>query len=113
MTTKRQPQTFTVERHGSDSVYIIRGLADDFDEAPDTTFICRGHYPEVETPEVLPIRNGKAMHSALYDLLQTHDGLRDGDRFVTPFGEFVCVSFHVVDAADEQEVRAEMAKYED
>ena len=40
--------------------------------------------------------SAKNMHSALYDLYQTHDGLKEGDRFETEFGAFVCYSFHVL-----------------
>jgi hypothetical protein len=53
-------------------------------------------YPETETPEFADPNSEKAMHSALYDLYQWHDGLHEGDRFTTQFGNFKCVSFHVV-----------------
>jgi hypothetical protein len=41
------------------------------------------------------MRDPEMMHCALYDLLQTHDELKDGDRFETEHGNFVCSGIHV------------------
>ncbi len=76
-----------------DGDFRIRGLAG---RSGDEILNYHIPFPETETPEVSKPESAKAMHAALYDLYQWRDGLAEGDRFTTPFGNFRCVSFHVV-----------------
>ncbi len=75
--------------------YRIRGLKSER-AGGDQRLLYHVPYPETETPEIDDPKNEDAMHSALYDLYQWHEGLKEGDKFTTPFGNFKCVSFHVV-----------------
>lgn len=78
-----------------DSFYIVGmkcdysgiGIADE-----DTLLICKYEAGDCDTN----FSHRDQIHSALYDEYQTNDQLHEGDTFVTPFGRFKCVSFHVV-----------------
>jgi len=54
------------------------------------------HYPEGDIDTRM--KDAKMMLGALYDLFQTHDGLKDGDIFETEFGNFICKGVHVIPA---------------
>jgi hypothetical protein len=87
--------TYKVEL--SDHSHYVTGLAPDWEEGK----VSRGvlliyHYPEGDCDTRM--MNTKMMLSALYDLFQTHDGLKDGDIFDTEFGNFICKGVHVVPA---------------
>lgn len=86
----------TYEVYLEDEQFRVRGLPNDYD-GRDQLILHHIPYPETETPEVENPDSKKAMHSALYDMYQWHEGLKEGDRFTTPFGNFKCVSFHVVE----------------
>jgi hypothetical protein len=82
--------------------YYVRGL-----KGEDQRLLYHIPYPETETPEVADPRTAEAMHSALYDMYQWHDGLKEGDTFITPFGEFECYSFHVITKETADRIRSE------
>lgn len=74
--------TYRVERNRN-RAWLVRGLAEpSWDEPdamqPDSLLLLLG------AGEVLPIKTADDMHRALYDLAQTHEGVRDGDRFEVP-----------------------------
>lgn len=81
--------TYKVDQRDRD--YYVVGLPDDFGGHPDTMLLYR--YPEGDCDRPY---DAEKMHGALYDLFQTHDGLKEGDRFETPHGNFVCEGVHVV-----------------
>lgn len=83
--------TYQVEKRDGNHWYVV-GLADGYDRTyPDTMLIYR--YPEGDAD---PPSTAERMLGALYDLYQVRDDLEEGDRFETPFGNFVCVDVHVV-----------------
>lgn len=89
--------TYKVEKR--DDRYYVVGLKDDLDldDDPDTMLLYRYSYPYSETPDVdTRMKDAHMMYGALYDLLQTHDGIKDGDIFETEFGKFHAESFHLV-----------------
>ena len=86
--------TYEVYKAGAGDFHV-RGLKSD-QSVSDQWLFYHVPYPETETPEVTNPLDIDTMHAALYDLYQWHDGLKEGDRFTTPFGNFKCVSFHVV-----------------
>lgn len=86
----------TYEVYNNDGEFYVKGLKYGRHEG-DQRILHHIPYPETETPEVGDPSSKEAMHSALYDMYQWHDGLKEGDKFVTPFGNFKCVSFHVVE----------------
>lgn len=77
---------------GRDYLYV-RGLPSQGLDGtePDTRLMHINGYGEPS----YQIEDAKMMHEVLYDLFQVHDSLKDGDRFTTPFGEFVCRGVHV------------------
>jgi hypothetical protein len=87
--------TYKVEKRKDGYFYVV-GLKGRRSE--DQMILHHIPYPETETPEVENPEGSEAMLDALYDMYQWHDGLKEGDRFETPFGNFRCVSFHVVPA---------------
>lgn len=91
--------TYKVEKRDNGYYWVV-GLRDDFDGGSDTMLLYRVPYPETEWPEVASPESAKRMLGALYDLYQCHDGLKKGDRFETPHGDFECVGVHVVPADD-------------
>lgn len=87
--------TYKVEKR-DDSYYVV-GLKEDFGDDPDTMLVYHYRYPYVETPEVdTRMKDAHMLYGALYDLLQTHDGLKKGDIFETEFGNFHAEGFHLV-----------------
>ena len=62
----------------------------------NTLLIYRHQEGDVDTR----MSSAEMMHCALYDLFQTHCGLKSGDSFDTEFGKFVCDGVHVVSAKD-------------
>jgi hypothetical protein len=83
------------EVYTKDGDYFVKGLRSEHG-GDDQRILYHIPYPETETPEVTDPKTADSMHAALYDMYQWHDGLKEGDRFLTPFGNFRCVSFHVV-----------------
>jgi len=81
-----------VQKDGS---HVVLGLP--FYEYPETILIYRYSEGDIDTR----MRDSEMMHGALYDLLQTHEGLQNGDRFETEYGEFVCRGIDVVKAEHE------------
>ena len=80
-----------------DSNHFVMGLKEDGLDEPDTMLLYRYSYPYSETPDIdTRMRDAHMMFGALYDLLQTHDGLKNGDIFQTEFGQFHCEGVHVV-----------------
>ena len=79
----------------ADGDFYVKGLINSRES--DTRIFHHIPYPETETPEIENPASKEAMHSAVYDMYQWHDGLKEHDKFVTPFGNFKCVSFHVVE----------------
>jgi hypothetical protein len=75
-----------------DKMFFIENLKEKYDTSKDTLLICRYEENDCDTF----FSNKEQMHSALYDEYQTNDQLHEGDTFVTPFGRFKCVSFHVL-----------------
>lgn len=90
---KRDPKTFEVYLDAQSKDFYVRGLGKD---GGDQRIFHHIPYPETESPEVEDPDTADKMHAALYDMYQWHEGLVEGDRFTTPFGNFKCVSFHVV-----------------
>lgn len=82
-------------QEGDGGSWRVRGLPSDHGD-DDQRLLHHIPYPETETPEVGEPSSADAMHSALYDMYQWHSKLKEDDRFTTPFGNFKCVSFHVV-----------------
>ena len=84
--------TYKVELRGR-SHYVI-GLRPEYDEYgdKDTMLIYRYAAGDIDTR----MREAHMMLGALYDLFQTHDLLKEGDKFDTEFGEYECVGVHVV-----------------
>jgi hypothetical protein len=79
-----------VKRNG---YYFVANLKQDWSEDPDTMLLVR--YPEGDCDQVSHCN--EKMHSALYDLYQTSDALKEGDAFaIDGRVVFRCVSFHVV-----------------
>lgn len=60
-----------------DGTYYVEGLKDDWCKTPDTILLVR--YDAGDCDSI--VQNDKNMHSALYDLYQTSDSLKDGDTF--------------------------------
>jgi hypothetical protein len=78
-----------------DGCYYVQGLRDDWCDSDDTMLICR--YPEGDCDTIS--RNGKNMHRALYDLLQTCELLHEGDEFaIAGKVAYRCSGVHVVKA---------------
>lgn len=94
--SKREPKEFKIERDAEGDFYVIGLPSETGGSSPNQRIMHHIPYPETETPEVTDPSTAEAMHSALYDMYQWHDGLVEGDKFETPFGRFKCVSFHVV-----------------
>lgn len=101
-----------VSEDGRDYFYV-RGLSSQGLDGtePDTRLMHINGYGEPS----YQIEDQRMMHEVLYDLFQVHDSLKDGDRFRTPFGEFVCRGVHVEpwvqsedDARIEQMLRDEL-----
>ncbi len=86
---------YEVYKNEKNGDFYVKGLASGHGNG-DQRLLYHVPYPETETPEVTDPANADAMHAALYDMYQWHEGLKEGDTFVTPFGSFKCVSFHVV-----------------
>jgi hypothetical protein len=84
------------EVYQKDKRFFVKGLKDG--DGDDQMLLHHIPYPDTETPEVENPESTDAMHGALYDMYQWHEGLKEGDTFSTPFGNFKCVSFHVVKA---------------
>lgn len=80
----------------SEGDYRVKGLKSTHALTEDQLILHHSSYPETETPEVDKPGSTDKMHGALYDMYQWHDALKEGDTFTTPFGNFKCVSFHVV-----------------
>jgi hypothetical protein len=82
-----------------DRDYYVRGLKNDVwgdgkTVYEDTLMIGRNEYGE-------GIGASKdTIHRLLYDLRQTHDGVKDGDRFKTRWGNFKVVGVQVVEDYD-------------
>jgi hypothetical protein len=96
-------KTYQVKKIGGS--YLVLGLADEsYDSADpvcskagkDTLLLYIGEGTEGDQVIDAPHTRRK-MHSALYDLYQTNDNLREGDEFETPFGKFKCEGVHVVE----------------
>lgn len=95
---------------------------EDPDEAPAELYVTKtyegdSHYSSLRQAcdREPPPKKGRgfieAMHGALYDLVQTTDGLRNGDSFVLqiegcPPVEFRVMQFHVVKVDDPQDFSA-------
>ena len=100
---------YEVYKDESLGYWRIRGLRSGRADGVDQVLVHHIPYPDTETPEVetdfkdsnyggdKPRTAKDKMHGALYDLYQWKEGLKEGDRFITPFGNFRCVSFHVVE----------------
>jgi hypothetical protein len=86
---------YTVYHDQVDDRFKVRGLKSERTEE-DQVLLHHIPYPETETPEVSDPSGADEMHAALYDMYQWHEKLKEGDKFTTPFGNFKCVSFHVV-----------------
>jgi len=71
-----------------DGGYHIMGLADD--DEPNTYLLYRYPDGDVDDPS-----DYEQMHKVLYDVFQWHDDLESGDRFETPFGDFIAEGVHV------------------
>ena len=80
-----------------DEGYFVRGLPNYWDDGDQMLLYI---YPEGDCDN--PYDKEK-MLSCLYDLYQCNDTVKEGDQFVTPFGNFYCVSFHVI-SEEEKEV---------
>ena len=78
-----------------DGDFRVQGLPSDRGD-DDQRLMYHIPYPETETPEITDPRGTEEMHGALYDMYQWHSKLKEGDKFTTPYGNFKCVSFHVV-----------------
>jgi hypothetical protein len=61
---------------------------------PNTLLAIRYQEGDIDTK----MTTKKYMHSALYDLFQTSDQLKQGDVFDTEYGYFICESVHVLPA---------------
>lgn len=81
--------TYKVE--SVEDVHYVRGLRGHLGDA-DTALVVT--YAEGDCDTV--ILTSETMLAVLYDLFQTHDALKNGDTFETPFGNFVCSGVHVV-----------------
>lgn len=88
--------TYEVYKNDTDGDFYVKGLKSERSGC-DQRVLYHIPYPQVETPEVTNPASKEAMHTALYDMYQWHDGLKEHDKFVTPYGKFKCVSFHVVE----------------
>jgi hypothetical protein len=74
-----------------DSHFYVVGLRPEYGEGSDTLILY--HYsdsPDVDSPTDLP-----KMYGALYDLLQCHEGLKQGDIIQTSYGDFECQGCHL------------------
>lgn len=79
-----------VKKAGS---YCVEGLKEEWGDGPDTFLLVR--YPEGDCDTIKG--KGKKMLSALYDLYQTSDALKDGDTFsLGGKPAFMCSGVHVV-----------------
>ncbi len=73
--------------------YYVEGLADEWTDEPNTLLLARHPAGDCDTVA----RKGKLMHSALYDLRQCCDALKDGDVFaLRGKPAYVCQGVHVV-----------------
>lgn len=93
---------FVVEER--DGLYHVRGLTSQLDEE-DEVLLVRYDEGDCDSP-----RNAVLMLSALYDLFQCDERIREGDSFVTPHGRFTCVGVHVVPA--DEHTRNEIKRIE-
>lgn len=84
--------TYKVEEKGR-SHYVV-GLKPKYAEPGDKDTMLIYQYPagDIDTR----MKDAHMMFGALYDLLQTHDGLKEGDIFQTKFGEYRCEGVHVI-----------------
>lgn len=76
----------------NDSRYYVQGLG-----KYDNGELLIYRYPEGDIDTIM--KDQDMMHGALYDLYQVHDDLKDGDTFVTEFGNFECQGIHVIKQA--------------
>lgn len=88
MNTAREPKTWKVEKR--DGGFFVVGLPSWGD--PDMLLTC------ISLHAVGGVRpdSHNLMRVALHDLYNCAEGLTDGDRFETPFGNFKCSGVHVV-----------------
>ena len=89
--TERKVERVVID---GDERWYVRGLSSGHER--DQLLLHHIPYPQSEVPEVESPDDPDKMLGALYDLYQWHDGLHDGDVFVTPFGRFVCSGVHVL-----------------
>lgn len=85
--------TYKVEKRER-SHYVV-GLKSGWAEVgidPDSMLIYRYPAGDIDTK----MKDAHMMLGALYDLFQTNDDLKKGDKFDTEFGEYECVGVHVV-----------------
>lgn len=84
--------TYKVEQR--ERSHYVMGLKSGWKEVgidPDTMLIYRYPAGDIDTR----MKDAHMMFGALYDLLQTHDDLKDGDIFETEFGQYRCEGVHV------------------
>ena len=74
-----------------DDHYYVVGLSNGYDGG-DEVLIYR--YPEGDIDTLL--QDHGMMHGALYDLFQVTESLKQGDVFLTEFGNFQCQGVHVI-----------------
>jgi len=74
--------------------HYVMGLKPEWAEDGDKDTMLIYRYPagDIDTR----MKDAHMMYAALYDLFQTHDGLKDGDTFQTEFGEYRCEGVHVL-----------------
>ena len=86
--------TYKVEQSGRS--HYVQGLkSEGFGEIPgeeNALLIYRYPAGDIDTR----MKDAHMMYGALYDLFQTHDGLKEGDIFQTEFGEYRCEGVHVL-----------------
>lgn len=82
--------TYQVLKRDNNNWYII-GLHSRFGPAPDSCIFPGLNYA-LNTPESLTA----GVYEALYDEFQMHPGLKVGDIFDTPVGQFICEGVHVL-----------------
>jgi hypothetical protein len=93
---------FVVEER--DGLYFVRGLQSTLSDE-DQVLLVRYDEGDWDSPRTAPL-----MLSALYDLFQCDDRLKEGDSFITPHGRFSCVGVHVVPA--DEHTRNEIKRIE-